>query len=119
MMLKARVDNIATGILFLFPNRGGALSDIVYFSISLSLNVILTLAIVVRLALHDKNVRATTGSPAGLSGLYKSIATMFIESSALYTASSLLVTGPLAAKKSTVTDMFFPILAQIQVRAFP
>jgi len=121
-MLEAHLDSIATGTLFLFQNRGGALSNLcsglVYFSISLSLNVTLTLATVVRLVLHGKNVRATTGTPAGLSGPYKIIATTLVESSALFTASSLLVIGPLAAK-STVTDLFFPILAETQVRALP
>ena len=39
---------------------------------------------------------------------------MLIESSALYTVSSFLVIGPMAAG-SLVMDIFFPILAETQV----
>ena len=74
--------------------------------------------IVIRLVMCGKNVRAATGSPAGSSGLYKSIATMLIESSALFAVSSLLVIG-LWASQSSVTYVFSPILSETQVRAFP
>jgi len=85
--------------------------------------------IVVRLALHGRNIRAATGTAAGITGLYKTVSTMFIESCALFTVSSLVVVVALVRAKSnrpkisypgmTVADIFFPILAETQVRAFP
>jgi len=101
-----------------------------YISISVSLNILLTLMIVIRLILHGRQIRTATGSLAGISGLYKTISAMLIESCALFTVSSLLVVGPLAAYIYSITlniwivggsvvEIFFPILAEIQVRAFP
>ena len=90
-----------------------------YFSISLSINILLTLMIVVRLVLHSRNVRAAIEmeEPSGITGFYKAIVTMLIESSAIYAASSLLFVGPWGAG-SHVADIFLPILAETQVRAF-
>ena len=105
---------IAMGILSLLSVVSR--STLPYISISLSLNVLLTLMIVVRLVLHGRNVRAATGSPGGVSGLYKTIATMLIESSALFAVSSLLVIGVMAVD-SPVTNTFSPALAETQVRA--
>jgi len=121
LALTVHIDNIVTGILAIclpiIKDRG--LGDVwptlPYLSISLSTNIILTLMIVVRLVLHGRNVRAATGSPGG--GLYKTIATMLVESSALFAVSSLLVIGSLAAK-SSLSNLFVPILSQTQVRAF-
>ena len=89
-----------------------------YYSISISLNVLLTLMIVIRLVLHSRDVRATLGAPGGISGLYKALITMLVESSALYTVNSLLVIG-LWAAGSTVAELFFPVLAEVQVRVSP
>ena len=108
------------------PKFGG----VTYLSISVSLNVLLTSMIVIRLVLHARKIRTATGSLAGISGLCKTISTMFIESCALFAVSSLLVVGALAAVMYTgTTDIFiigscvvdasFPILAEIQVRPFP
>ena len=88
-----------------------------YFSISLSLNILLTLMIVIRLILHSRNVRAAMGAPGGASGLYKAITTMLVESCAIYAVNSLLFVGPWGAG-SHVADIFLPILAETQVRAF-
>ena len=101
-----------------------------YLSISVSLNILLTLMIVIRLVLHGRNLRATTGSAVGIRGLYKAVSTMFIESCALFAMTSLVVVGALfwAGNSNTpkiyypgtyVVDIFFPILAETQVRAFP
>jgi len=100
-----------------------------YLSISVSLNVLLTLMIVVRLVLHGRNIRAATGSAAGITGLYKTVSTTLIESCALFTVTSLVVVvasvraGSKKQKFShpgvVVADIFFPILAETQVRAFP
>ena len=86
-----------------------------YFSISLSLNVLLTFLIVARLVMHSRNVRAAMGAPSGAAGLYRAIVTMLIESCALYAVNSLLFVGPWGAG-SHVADIFLPILAEIQVR---
>ena len=101
-----------------------------YLSFSVSLNILLTLMIVIRLVLHSRDMRAATGSPVGISGLYKAICTMLIESCALFSVSSLLVIGLLVGGGSMsiydfmylpgsyAVDVFFPILAVTQVRAF-
>jgi len=82
-----------------------------YLVISVSLNVLLTLMIVIRLALHSRSVRAARGVPAGISGLYKTIITILIECSALYAVASLLVLG------TPTANIFMPVLAETQVRA--
>jgi hypothetical protein len=88
-----------------------------YFSISLVLNVLLTLMIIIRLIRHSKSVRNAMGAQAaGVTGLYKIIITMFIESSALYTTSYLLFIGPWGAT-NYAEYIFYPALANIQVRA--
>ena len=96
---------------------GGVWFGLPYFSISLSLNVLLTLMITVRLVLHSRDIRTSMGE-TGNNGLYRVIVTMLIESSALYAVSSLLVLGPSSAGNSAA-DIFIPILAETQVRAFP
>jgi hypothetical protein len=45
--------------------------------------------IVIRLVLHDRNIRAATGSRSGIGGLSKTVVTMLIESSALYAVNAL------------------------------
>ena len=97
-----------------------------YLSISISLNVLLTLMIIIRLVLHDRSVRAATGPRAGISGLYKAVSIMFIESCALFTVSSLVVVVAMVRGISGfevaryppvfVVGIFFPILVEIQVR---
>ena len=88
-----------------------------YLSISVSLNVLLTFMIVIQLAIHTRNIRTVMGTLGGISGLYKAIATMLIESCALYAVNSLLVIIPVAASSNVINT--FPILAQTQVRTFP
>jgi hypothetical protein len=86
-----------------------------FFSISVSLNVLLTLMIIVRLTLHSRNVRNATGASAGATGLYNAIVTVLIESCALYAVSFLLFIGPWGAN-SLVEYVFFPVLIETQVR---
>jgi len=74
--------------------------------LSVSLNVLLTLMIVVRLVLHSRNTQAVMGSPGGIGGLYRTIIAMLIESSALYAVSSLLVIGPISAGSPTAHIFF-------------
>lgn len=85
-----------------------------YFTISVGLNVILTLMISARLILHSRNIRGAMGSTTGASSLYRAIVTMLIESSALYAVTSLLFIGPYAAN-NYASDIFLPILAEVQV----
>ena len=92
--------------------------SIPYFSVSISLNVLLTLMIIIRLVLHSRNTRTAAAALAGIGGLYKTIINMLIESSALYAVSSLLVIGTFASG-SCAADVFLPILAETQVRASP
>jgi len=110
------------GILALRPSAEWAKTSpwapLAYLSISLSLNVILTLMITVRLVLYGRNVRAATGSTAGIGGLYKTITTMLIESSAIFGVSSLLAIVTWGVDTPAV-NVFLPILGEAQVRAFP
>lgn len=88
-----------------------------YFSISVSLNILLSLMIIIRLVLHNINIRNIMGAPAKTSGLYQAInaiVIMLVESSALYAVTSLLFIGPWSVR-SYVGDIFLPILAEIQV----
>lgn len=86
-----------------------------YYSISISLNVLLTLLIVTRLVRHSRNVRNALGASARAGGLYKTAVTMLIESCALYAVSYILFIGPWAIG-DPVANIFFPILAETQVR---
>ena len=108
------------GIVFFYqgPQVDGPLwSTLPYFLISLSLNILLTLMIVVRLTLHTRDTRTALGIP-GMGGLWKAIVVTLVESCALYTVNSLLVIGPLGGGNS-ISNPFMTTLAQIQVRAFP
>jgi len=117
--------SVAMGITFIYqtsqPDASIWSSDAIdfgipYFSISLGLNMILTLMIVTRLVLHSRNVRAAMGAPGGASGLYKAIVTMLIESCAIYAVNSLLFVAPWGAG-SHLADLFLPVLAETQVIA--
>ena len=93
--------------------KRGAVS---YYSISLSLNVLLTFMITIRLVLHSRNIRNAMGPEYRASGLYKVVITVLIESCALYAISFLLFIGPWIANHS-IQYIFWPILAETQVRA--
>ena len=117
----ANVIDAATGILIItFQARQLDVYNISisHLSISVSLNILLTLTIVIRLVLHGRNVRAATGSRVGIGGLYKNIATMLIESCALYAVTSLLLIG-LWVNRNSVANTFVPIHAETQACAFP
>ena len=121
MILRDNVVNIATGIVVLASHScgWGKVSFILpHLSVAVSLNTLLTLMIVTRLVLHGRNIRAVMGSQVGISGLYKTIATMLIESSALYAVNSLVLIG-LWAAGSGASGIFLPTLSQTQVRALP
>ena len=119
--LRANVDNIAVGIMLVYGEATMSAQTgyeiLSYLSISASLNILLTLMIVIQLILHTRNIRNTMGI-SGISGMYNAIATMLIESCALNAVGGLLVIIPLACG-NYVLDVFFPILAEVQVRSFP
>ena len=88
-----------------------------YFSISLSLNVLLTLMIVIRLTLYARSIRTPMGK-TGSGGLCKAIVTMFIESCAINAVVSVLALG-LVGPESAASAIFVLILPETQVRGFP
>ena len=120
MILRANVDDIAMGVWFTLQAAERYSKNwpgLAYFSISLSLNVLLTLMIVIRLIIHTRNTRNALGI-AGIGGLCKTVVTMLVESCALYAVNSLLVIGPWSVQNS-VASIFLVILSQTQVRSFP
>ena len=88
-----------------------------YLSVSVSLNVLLTLMIVIWLILHARNVH-TTMWMNGIGGLYKTIITMLIESCVIFTVSSVLVLVPMGIGNPAY-HIFMPILCEAQVRTPP
>ena len=120
MTFRANVDDVAMGIVLVHANSElavNAWAGLAYLSISFSLNVLLTLMIIIRIILHVRNTRAAVGI-SGIGGLSKAIVTMLVESCALYAVSTLLVLGSLGADNggSPITNFFLPILTQTQVR---
>lgn len=87
-----------------------------YFIITISLNVVITSLIAVRLLVY--RYRMAQAFPDGNASVapYASIATLLIESSTLYAIFSLLFIGPYAAG-SHLSNVFLPILTQVQVCA--
>ena len=114
-----------TGVILIYQSSqlGGGIIHaavdftLLYLSISVSLNVLLTFTIIIWFVLHTKNDRVPMGAPAGIGVLCKAITTMFVESSALYAVSSLLVLVPWIAR-SSIVEVFLPVLAETQVRTF-
>ena len=121
--LWANAIDAAMGIAFMYqsslpvgPNESSVSFGTPYYTISLSLNVLLTLLIVVRLVLHNRNFGNVMGSQAGSGRVYRTIIIILIESCAPYAIAYLLFIIPWAAG-SPVSNAFFPMLAQAQVRA--
>ena len=88
-----------------------------YYSILLSLNILATSMIVIRLILHARNTRNALGM-SKIGGLCKTIITMLVESCALYAVNLALVIGPMSARYP-ITNFFGSILPSTQVRVFP
>ena len=117
--------NVATGTLLLTPSADGCILwtvdlkniSVPHYSVSILLNVLLTLMIVARLVLHSRNIRTSTGV-AGIGGLCRVIITMLIESSVIYATSSLLVLLLLSTGRGGSNGFMF-ILVETQVRALP
>ena len=113
-VLKANITNIVMGTMVVYQSMQPLSSEsatIPYFSIVLSLNILLTLMIVIRLILHTRNIQTAMGT-AGKGGLCKAIVTMFIESYAINTVTSLLALVLFSAENDT-TVIFINILPMI------
>ena len=119
---SANATYTATGIAVIYHQASEVYTTdpidfgIPYFSISLSLNVLLTLMIVTRLVRHSRDVRDAMGPLARPKRLHEAIITIFVESSALYAVCFLLYIAPWGAGRN-IQFIFFPILAQVQVCA--
>ena len=86
-----------------------------YYFISLSLNLLLTFMIVIRLVLHSRNIRNAMGPLAKSDRLYRTIVTILVESSALYAVNFVLFIGPWRTINAA-QYIFLPILNETQVR---
>jgi hypothetical protein len=89
-------------------------SSLSYYSISLALNLLLTLMIIGRLALYRRNIENLMGASDEFNKLYSSITTMIVESYAPYTIVSLLNLGLFVAD-SPYQYVFLPVLGYSQV----
>jgi len=87
-----------------------------YYFISLSLNLLLTFMIVIRLVLHSRVIRNAMGPLVKPDRLYRTIVTILVESSALYAVSFVLFIGPWRAVNAA-QYIFLPILSEVQVIA--
>lgn len=84
-----------------------------YFSISIALNVLLTLLLVSRLFYMSVKARRTIGGEHGRT--YISIAAMLLESAAPYAIVGLIFIITYA-RNSNVQNLVLPVLSQIMVR---
>jgi len=88
-----------------------------YFTISVALNVLLTIIIAWRLMLHGRNLKKAVGLPtSGIFTIYKSVVTMLIESSALYAVVSICFIVPYAMSRHE-SAIFLSVLARVQIIA--
>ena len=116
--LSANVTDTVTGILWSYHGAGQGPESLgiyikAYISICVSLNVLITLMIIMRLALHSRNIRNAIGASPGLGGLYTAVITMLVESSALNAVGYLLY----IVSNSPHKFFFTPPLGEIQVGA--
>ena len=87
-----------------------------YYSMSLALNILVTLLIVARLMLYRRRVRSALGSTHGMH--YTSLAAMVVESAGIYSAYSLLFLVPFAMNHP-LAQLFLQGLSPVQVRLAP
>ncbi|KAH8109253.1 hypothetical protein DFH11DRAFT_1843271 [Phellopilus nigrolimitatus] len=114
--------SITMGIMVLFQSsRPGANLwskvsvnfGVPYFSLSMALNILVTLLIATRLLLYRRKLHRTLGPEQVAAVPYVTIAAMIVESSMLYAVFSLLFIGPYGAN-SQISHIFLPILSQVQ-----
>ena len=85
------------------------------FSIGFALNITLTLMIVTRLILHGRKVQNAFGASTEANRLYKTVATMLIESCALYLV-IILLNFALRTAHNPAQFIFFQAMLEAQVR---
>ena len=117
---QADTTEIATGVLPISLYFVANYELVIPFStaynwISFSLNFLLTLMIVVRLLLHNRNIRNAIGATSGLGGLYTAVVTMLVESCALYSIAYLIYT--VSEVVGSNAGLLFSAIAEIQVRS--
>ncbi|EIM80872.1 uncharacterized protein STEHIDRAFT_142727 [Stereum hirsutum FP-91666 SS1] len=117
--------SFVTGLLFLLevsasspwsPGSPAASINwtIPFFSLSLSLNIILTIAITLRLLVFRRNIVSAMGTSHGSQ--YASIAAMIVESDAIFSTFSLLFLVPFAMN-NPLNEVFFQALSGVQIIA--
>ena len=82
-----------------------------YFTLSLSLNILVTIAIVLRLLVYRHRIAGVLGSSHGSQ--YTSIAAMIVESAAIYSVFSICFLIPFALN-SSISQIFLQALGQVQ-----
>ena len=87
-----------------------------YFTISVALNVLLTLIIAFRLLLHDRNLKEAIGFYSGISSIYRTIVTMLVESCALYAVVSICFIVPYGMSHHA-SAIFLSMLSRVQIIA--
>ena len=119
---SANVTNAGMGITLVYKTSqpvsiwGSLNLGTPFYSIALSLNVLLTLMIATRLILHSRDIRNALGPLVRADRLYVTLVTILVESSALFAANSLLYIGPLYAG-SSLSGVFITPLTVTQVRS--
>lgn len=88
-----------------------------YWSLTVSLNVVITILICIRLLLTRNEMRAVFGNDHG--HLYTKVTTMFVESAALYSAWGLVTLIAYAREDNGVRNIVIGALGQVQVRCSP
>ena len=86
-----------------------------YWSLSTALNVLVTSLIVARLLYIRTTIRKILANDYGRT--YVSVATMLIESAALYSITALIFIVTYA-RNSNVQNLVLPVLGQVQVMHF-
>ena len=109
------------GIVFIYQNSQPETPvtviniGISYYSISLSLTLVLTFMIITRLVLHIRIVRNAIGASDRASGLYTTVITLLVESYALYAIAFLIFIVPWALG-NWAASIFSGLLGQVEVR---
>jgi hypothetical protein len=96
--------------------NGGSIGGISWTTVmpylNITINIVFTLLIVIRLLAHRRYIRRTVGTKLGSQ--YTGLAAMLIESSALYAIVGLLF-EILLARNSPISLLFFSPMTQAQV----
>lgn len=118
-LITSRSVKTAMGVLFILQcsanspwvNGGNVNWTIPFFALSLGLNILLTLAIALRLVIFRRHVVSVLGK--GYGSQYTSIAAMIVESAALFSIFSILFIVPFALNKP-LNNIFVQSLNHVQ-----